>query len=118
MPSHPPFRKVFDGVATREQMFELFNRHRDVPGVDPLSGTPYAGEWFQISSVEYHSMLELLPPLFQRTGMFGISEYKAKVCHQRLLCDQGSRSRTLVPRVLRPVRQTQSGRDAGRHRCS
>ncbi|MGX5844766.1 DUF1419 domain-containing protein [Mesorhizobium sp. ArgA1] len=77
MPSHPPFRKVFDGVATREQMFELFNRHRDVPGVDPLSGTPYAGEWFQISSVEYHSMLELLPPLFQRTGMFGISEYKA-----------------------------------------
>ncbi|MGX5805644.1 DUF1419 domain-containing protein [Bradyrhizobium sp. Arg314] len=77
MPSHPPFRKVFDGVATRDQMFELFNRHRDVPGVDPLSGTPYAGEWFQISSVEYHSMLELLPPLFQRTGMFGISEYKA-----------------------------------------
>ena len=31
MSNHPPFRKVFDGVATREQMFQLFNRHRDTP---------------------------------------------------------------------------------------
>lgn len=47
MPTHPPFRKVFNGIATREQMFRLFNRHHDVPGTDPLSGTPYAGEWFE-----------------------------------------------------------------------
>lgn len=77
MSSHPPFRKVFDGVATREQMFELFNRHRDVSGTDPLSGAPYAGEWFEVSAGEYHFMLGLLPPLFERTGMFGLSEYKA-----------------------------------------
>ncbi|PBB41144.1 hypothetical protein CK222_23500 [Mesorhizobium sp. WSM3866] len=77
MPTHPPFRKVFNGIATREQMFRLFNRQHDVPGTDPLSGAPYAGEWFEISSVEYHFMLGLLPPLFQRTGMFGLSEYKA-----------------------------------------
>lgn len=32
MSTHPPFRKVFDGVATREQMFQLFNRHKDAPG--------------------------------------------------------------------------------------
>ncbi|MGO4642484.1 DUF1419 domain-containing protein [Mesorhizobium sp. 2RAF45] len=32
MSTHPPFRKVFDGVATREEMFRLFNRHKDTPG--------------------------------------------------------------------------------------
>lgn len=77
MTSHPPFRKVFDGVVTREQMFRLFNHHQDNPAFDPLSGTPYACEWFEISPSDYHFMLGLLPPLFQRSGMFGISEYKA-----------------------------------------
>ncbi|MHA6645768.1 DUF1419 domain-containing protein [Mesorhizobium sp. A623] len=77
MSDHPTFRKVFHGVATREQMFVLFDRHRDTPGIDPLSGIPYAGEWFEILEREYHFMLCLLPPLFRRTGMFGISEYKA-----------------------------------------
>lgn len=77
MSNHPPFRKVFEGVATREQMFQLFNRHRDTPDLDPLSGTPYAGEWFEVTASTYHFMLGLLPPLFMHTGMFGISEYKA-----------------------------------------
>ena len=49
MSTHPPFRKVFDGVATREQMFRLFNRHKDTPGIDPISGTPYAGEYFEVA---------------------------------------------------------------------
>jgi len=77
MTAHPPFRKVLDGVATREQMFQLFSRHKDTPGIDPLSGTPYSAEWFEITASEYHFMLDLLPPLFMRTGMFGMSEYKA-----------------------------------------
>lgn len=77
MTAHPPFRKVLDGVATREQMFQLFNRHKDNPDLDPLSGTPYSGEWFEIEAASYHFMLGLLPPLFQRTGLFGMSEYKA-----------------------------------------
>ncbi len=77
MTSHPPFRKVLDSVATREQMFQLFNRHKDTPGVDPISGTPYAGEYFEIAAEQYHFMLALLPPLFMRTGMFGMSEFKA-----------------------------------------
>ena len=77
MSTQPPFRKVFEGVATRSQMFALFNRHSDTPGVDPLSGKPYASEWFEIEASSYHFMLGLLPPLFQRTGMFGMSEYKA-----------------------------------------
>jgi hypothetical protein len=77
MTSHPPFRKVLDGVATREQMFQLFNRHKNAPGVDPLSGAPYAGEYFEIAAEQYHFMLALLPPLFMRAGMFGMSEFKA-----------------------------------------
>jgi hypothetical protein len=71
------FRKVHNGIASREQMFQLLNRHRDTPGIDPLSGTPYEGEWFEVEASAYHFMLGLLPPLFQRTGMFGMSEYKA-----------------------------------------
>jgi hypothetical protein len=77
MSTHPPFRKVFEGVATQTQMFELFNRHRDAPQHDRISGKPYAGEWFEISHAEYAFMLDILPPLFMRTGMFGMSEYKA-----------------------------------------
>ncbi|RWX60184.1 DUF1419 domain-containing protein, partial [Mesorhizobium sp. M2A.F.Ca.ET.039.01.1.1] len=33
MSTHPPLRKAFEGIATRSQMFALFNRHRDKPGV-------------------------------------------------------------------------------------
>jgi hypothetical protein len=58
-------------------MFALFNRHGDTPDVDPLSGKAYAWEWFEIDASSYHFMLGILSPLFQRTGMFGISEYKA-----------------------------------------
>lgn len=77
MTAHPPFRKVLDGVATPEQMYQLFSRHKDTPGIDPNSGTAYSAEWFEINASEYHFMLDLLPPLFMRTGMFGMSEYKA-----------------------------------------
>ncbi|WP_352784833.1 DUF1419 domain-containing protein [Mesorhizobium sp. M0643] len=63
MTAHPPFRKVLDGVATREEMFSLFNRHRDDAGVDPLCGSIYAAEWFEILESEYRFMLALLPPL-------------------------------------------------------
>lgn len=77
MTTHPPFRKVFNGVATRQEMFRLFNHHRDDPDFDPLSGKPYSSEWFEIEAADYHFMLGLLPPLFQRSGMFGLSEYKA-----------------------------------------
>jgi hypothetical protein len=58
-------------------MFELFNRHGDAPFDDRIDGKVYAGEWFEISQAEYDFMLDLLPPLFMRTGMFGMSEYKA-----------------------------------------
>ncbi|GLQ80860.1 hypothetical protein GCM10007881_43800 [Mesorhizobium huakuii] len=40
MAAHPPFRKVLDGVATREQMFQLFSRHKDTPGIATQTPRP------------------------------------------------------------------------------
>lgn len=77
MSEHPTFRKVFAGVASREQMRSLFDRHRDEPGIDPVSGTPYAGEWFEIGAADYHFMEGLLPPLPARIGMMGLAGYRA-----------------------------------------
>lgn len=77
MSDHPTFRKVLSGIATREQMLALFDHHRDDPGVDPLSGIPYAGEWFEIGGSDYYFMQGLLPPLPERIGMFGLSGYRA-----------------------------------------
>jgi hypothetical protein len=74
--STTPVSKVFEGVATRKQMFALFNRHSDTPVSIPLRQALCVG-WFEIEASSYHFMLGLLPPLFQRTGMFGMSEYKA-----------------------------------------
>ncbi len=72
-----PFRKIFDGVATHEQMFELFNRVPDCPCEDRISGKAFENSWFEIESTSYEYMLEMLPPLFMRAGMFAMSELKA-----------------------------------------
>ncbi|RWL87327.1 MAG: DUF1419 domain-containing protein [Mesorhizobium sp.] len=71
------FRKIFENVATREQMFALFNRDQAAPPEDRISGKAYVSQWFEIEASEYHFMLDVLPPLFVRTGMFGMSEFKA-----------------------------------------
>lgn len=117
MSTHPPFRKVFAGVATRSQMFALFNHHSDTPGVDPVSGMPYASEWFEIPASEYHFMLGLLPPLFQRTGMFGMSEYKAGNITSVFFAVRIRGRERVVPWLLRSLRQTQSRRHAGSNHC-
>lgn len=77
MTQNPPFRKIFEGVATRERMFELFNRIPDCPFEDRASGKAYANQWFEIEHDSYEAMLEVLPPLFMRAGMFAMSELKA-----------------------------------------
>ncbi|KQU81779.1 hypothetical protein ASD12_32370 [Mesorhizobium sp. Root102] len=71
------FRKIFENVATREEMFALFNRDQEAPPEDRISGKAHASQWFEIEASEYHFMLDVLPPLFVRTGMFGMSEFKA-----------------------------------------
>jgi len=72
-----PFRKIFPTVATGKKMYELLNPHADLPIEQRIDGTAYAGAWFEITQADYAFMLDILPPLFMRTGMFGMSEFKA-----------------------------------------
>jgi hypothetical protein len=44
----PAIRKVFEGVASRHEMYALFNRHSQSPfDDDRMNGTRYVGEWFE-----------------------------------------------------------------------
>src|SRR3546814_15735725 len=77
MTEKPPFTKIFDGVAARKQMFELFNRISDCPFEDRISGKAYENTWFEVDREGYETMLEVLPPLFMRAGMFALSVPRA-----------------------------------------
>lgn len=69
-------RKVFEGSATRQQMFSLFDRHAKRPtrGQDEPTAL-YAGEWFEILEAEHDYMFEVLPPLWIRGSMFAMREF-------------------------------------------
>lgn len=71
------FRKVLDGVATRQQMFELFNESPEGLDEDRIAGTLYTGRWFEITEADYESMLDVLPPICLGAGTFAMSEAKA-----------------------------------------
>ncbi len=72
------FRKVFQGVASRYQMFQIFNRHSEAPFDEPRhSGSIYAGEWFEITEADHDYMLQILPPLFVRGDLFAMREFQA-----------------------------------------
>ena len=71
-----PFRKVFQGVADRRQMFRLFDRHAQRPNRwSDVTGALHAGEWFEIGEVEHDHMLDILPPLWMRGSMFALAEF-------------------------------------------
>ena len=69
------FRKVFEGVATRQQMFQMFDRHGQAPmSKARLTGRLYDGEpAANVTAKDY--MLEILPPLWMRGDMFALSEF-------------------------------------------
>lgn len=72
------FRKIFQGVATRRQMFELFDGHAQAPmSKARYTGRLYDGEWFEIGRAEYDYMFEILPPLWMRGEMFAMREFMA-----------------------------------------
>jgi Protein of unknown function (DUF1419) len=76
--ANTPFRKIFEGVASRYQMFQNLNRHSEAPFDEArLSGSTDAGEWFEITETGYDYMLNILPPLFVRGGLFAMSEFLA-----------------------------------------
>jgi len=76
MNSASPTRKIFFGSADRRQMFRLFDRHAQ--RADRWSGDSsalYAGEWFEIAEADHDYMLDILPPLWMRNGMFAMREF-------------------------------------------
>ncbi|MBN8959173.1 MAG: DUF1419 domain-containing protein [Rhizobiales bacterium] len=71
-----PIRKVFEGVATRHDMYRMFNRHRGNPAMAAGdAGFLFAGEWFEIVERDHEYMFEILPPLFMRGDLFAMREY-------------------------------------------
>jgi hypothetical protein len=78
MITQPQFRKVFEGVATRRQMFLLFDRHAQAPmSKARFTGRLHEGEWFEIGRAEHDYMFDLLPPLWMRGDMFALREFMA-----------------------------------------
>jgi hypothetical protein len=71
-------RKIFEGVAARQQMYALFNRHAQAPADEHrISGSRYCGEWFEVSEGDHDRMFEILPPLFFRGDLFALREFIA-----------------------------------------
>ncbi len=69
-------RKVFQSVATRSDMFRMFDRQAKRPNRhDHDQSAVYAGEWFEIDEVSYSYMLEILPPLWMRGPAFAMREF-------------------------------------------
>src|SRR6476620_8293370 len=61
MHTSPTPRKVFEGVATRHDMYRMFNRHRGDPAMaEGAAQHLFAGEWFEITEREHDYMLEIL----------------------------------------------------------
>lgn len=70
--------KVFQGVASRHQMFHLFDRHAQAPmSKARYTGRLYDGEWFEIGRAEHDYMFEILPPLWMRGDAFAMREFMA-----------------------------------------
>ena len=71
-----PIRKVHFGIADRQQMFRLFDRHDRRPNRwQSHDSALYAGEWFEITQGEHDYMLDILPPLWMRGEMFAMREF-------------------------------------------
>jgi len=69
-------RKIYEGVASRHQMFRMFDRHAQRPSRFEDNATPlYAGEWFEINEAEHDAMFEVLPPLWICGSMFAMREF-------------------------------------------
>jgi hypothetical protein len=76
MNTSAPIRKILAGVATRPQMFRLFDRHNQRPDRWQTDAAPlYSGEWFEIDEYLYDYMLNILPPLWMRGPIFALREF-------------------------------------------
>ena len=71
----PTIRKIFQGIATRAEMFRLFDRYKQRPKRSDNDGALYAGEWFEIGQAQIDYMLDILPPLWIRGEAFAMREF-------------------------------------------
>lgn len=76
MHTSPTSRKIFEGIATRAEMYRMFDRHRGDPQITSRDAPRlFAGEWFEIAEGDHDHMLDLLPPLWMRADMFAMREF-------------------------------------------
>lgn len=79
MNTPPAIRKVFQGVASRQQMFHMFDRHRQRPRrFEGDASAFYAGEWFEVDQTSHDYMFEILHPLWIRVQMFAMREFMTR----------------------------------------
>ena len=119
MHTSPTIRKIFEGVATRHDMYRMFNRHRGNPTMaESDAGHLFAGEWFEICEADHDYMFEILPPLFVRPDMFAMREYLTGSVTERLLLALDRRPQAFLPQLLRSFGQGLSGsHQGGDHRA-
>ncbi|UWU25996.1 DUF1419 domain-containing protein (plasmid) [Rhizobium sp. CB3060] len=120
-----PIRKIFQGVASRQDMFRLFDRHKQRPNrFEGDDSALYAGEWFEIGGAQCDYMLDVLPPLWIRGEMFAMREFltgfvtsvfftlkiDGHIRHFHSYCDLSDRSSpdrmrsAIIERESRPVK--------------
>ncbi|WP_159952660.1 DUF1419 domain-containing protein [Rhizobium sp. 18065] len=125
MNTSSPTAKVYQGVASRQQMFRMFDRHHQRPNRwDDDAMSLYTGEWFEIGEAEHDYMFEILPPLWIRGSVFAMREFltgsvtsvffalriDGSIRHFHSYCDlsdQGSVERmrvAITERESRPIR--------------
>jgi hypothetical protein len=129
MTTRSAIRKVFQGVATRHDMFRLFDRRAQRPNRWEDDAVPlYAGEWFEIGKAEHDYMFELLPPLWMRGSIFAMREYltgsvtsvffalriDGRIRHFHGYCDLSDQSSVELMRVAIIERESQPVRSMTR----
>lgn len=76
MNSASPIRKIYQGIASRQQMFRMFDRHAQRPNRWQNDDSAlFVGEWFETDRESHDYMLNVLPPLWMRGDMFAMREF-------------------------------------------
>ena len=71
-----PIRKIYQGIANRQQAFRMFDRHAQRPNRWQNDDNDlFVGEWFEIDRESHDYMMNVLPPLWMRGDMFAMREF-------------------------------------------
>jgi hypothetical protein len=71
-----PIRKIYQGVASRQQVFRMFDRHAQRPNRwQNDDNALFVGEWFELDRESHDYMMNVLPPLWMRGDIFAMREF-------------------------------------------